>query len=68
MKKLGEDLIFISRIDGNGHINYPCRIERDKIRDSKKFEINCLSLSNRTFIASGFESYVVRLRKKDKKL
>ena len=64
MKKYGNELIFISQIDGNGLNVYPCSNYRNEIRDKQIFQINSLSLSNMTFIASGFNSYVVRLKNK----
>jgi hypothetical protein len=67
MKKKATELIFISRIkrDGSGtsrvfqrelkSLTNPPYIDRD-------FIINPLSLSEGTYIASGFNSYVVKLK------
>ena len=41
--------------------NYP-KVDDMGYLDDEVFEVNCLSLSNKTFIASGFNSFVVRIR------
>lgn len=61
MKKLGKELEFISVIkrDGSGvrmmdngdHLNHV------------SFEINCLSITEGTYIASEFNSFVVKIKK-----
>lgn len=67
MKKKANELIFISKIkrDGSGVVlitpEMQLNLETDKFIDDE-FEINTLSLSNSTFIASGFNSYVVKLK------
>jgi hypothetical protein len=50
MKKLGKELEFISfvRRDGSGN--------------EEEFEINTISMTYKTFIASGFNTWVVRLK------
>lgn len=75
MKKKGKKLEFISLIkrDGSGTIpigsknlkNYPqtaCVIYLNEV----KFKLTTLSLSEETFIASEFNSYVVKLKPKTK--
>jgi len=59
--KFGKDLIFISAIkrDGLGvHIVH----ENMEHLDDTQFAINCLSITNRTYIASEFNSYVVKFK------
>lgn len=58
----GKDLHFISVIkrDGSGTINIE---DSDNSRlDNESFKLTTLSLTMGTFIASGFNSYVVRKR------
>lgn len=73
MEKKGHELIFISFIkrDGSGTVkcgtewnesmDYP-KVDDMSYLDDETFTINCLSLSKQTFIASGFNSFVVRLK------
>jgi len=67
MTKKASELIFISRIlrDGNGvqqvTVEQQKQLENAKYVD-EEYELNPLSLSNKTFIASGFNSYVVKLK------
>jgi hypothetical protein len=68
MKKLAKELEFISWInrDGSGTKKVPksmlkMMLENDLAKDDE-FEINTLSMSNKTFIANGFNSFVVRLK------
>lgn len=67
MKRKASELIFISRIirDGSGTIpineKLQEQLQNDKLVDDK-YKINPLSLSNGTYIASGFNSYVVKLK------
>jgi hypothetical protein len=73
MKYKGKQLDFISFIkrDGTGTImvgtkwdknkSYP-KVDDMSYLDDEIFEVTCLSLSNKTFIASGFNSFVVRIR------
>ena len=58
----GKKLIFISVIkrDGSGTTNIEDR--NNSYLDEESFKINTLSLSNETFIASAFNSYVVKKR------
>lgn len=57
----GKDLIFISRIERDGSGVVP--VDDDKHLQTEKFELNCLSMTKETYIASGFNSYVVKLKK-----
>jgi len=65
MKVEASKLTFISQIkrDGTGvEILTPSQneeLQNDTI--DKWYEINSLSISNKTYIASGFNSYVVRI-------
>jgi len=73
MRKLGSELIFISwiRRDGSGTVScgtewneksdFP-KIDDMSYVDDELFTITCLSMSQRTFIASGFNSFVVKLK------
>lgn len=60
----GKELIFISRIkrDGSGVTD----VSKEKMDwlNNTIFVLNSLSISNKTYIACEFNSYVVRLRKK----
>jgi hypothetical protein len=73
MRKLGKELEFISFIkrDGSGTILVGNKWSRDSgypktddvsYLDDEYFEINTLSLSNKSYIASGFNSWVVKLK------
>lgn len=77
MEKLGSELVFISWIIRDGSGTIPCGIEWKKETDTPKlddmsyedneiFKLTCLSLSKRTFIASGFNSFIVKLKKTPK--
>tara|TARA_R110000851_G_scaffold314677_1_gene476840 strand:- start:926 stop:1132 length:207 start_codon:yes stop_codon:yes gene_type:complete len=68
MRKKASELKFISWIkrDGSGTEQVPksmlkMMLEND-ITKNNEFEINSLSLSNNTYIASGFNSFVVKLK------
>ena len=66
MKRYGTELIFISRISGDGK-----KIEDADISDYEKkdlFNLTCLSISNGTYIASSMSSYVVKLKNPPTKL
>ena len=61
MKKKGKKLNFISWIKRDGSGTEP--IEKDmSYFDETKFKMSRLSLSNDTWVASGFNSYVVKLK------
>ncbi len=62
MKKTGKELIFISCIsrDGSGTVKVS---EKLPAYENTQFEMNCLSVSLGTWIASEFNSYVVKIKK-----
>jgi len=64
MKKFGKELEFISRIrrDGSG-TSYVTDSEIISLADTP-FDITCLSIGNKTYIASQFNSYVVKFKNK----
>ncbi len=62
MKALGKELIFIGRIEGDGNKITSIKDKDMRLFDDDKFKINCLSMTNRTFIASGFNTYVVKFK------
>jgi len=68
MTKKPNELIFISRIkrDGSGTRKVFKKdikhLTENKFAKDDDYEINCLSISNGTYIASGFNSYVVKLK------
>jgi hypothetical protein len=73
MKAYARDLIFISQINRDGIGTTPVEenyikamLENDLMKDDE-FTIHCLSLSKKTYIAMGFNSFVVRLTDKFKK-
>ena len=73
MKKLGKELEFISFIkrDGSGTIpvgtlwnkesNHPDTYDVSYM-DDNVFDVNFLSITEETFIASGFNSWVVKMK------
>ena len=68
MKKKAHELEFISQIkrDGSGTVKVPkgylkAMLENPLMKD-EKFKIHCLSMSEKTFLAIGFNSFVVKLR------
>jgi SepF-like predicted cell division protein (DUF552 family) len=68
MKKYPHELEFISRIrrDGSGTEKITeedlKHFEENKFAKEDLYEINVLSMSEKTFIASGFNSYVVKIK------
>lgn len=75
MKKKGKDLEFISWIkrDGSGVIpigtpwNEDCdfpKVDDMSYEDETKFKLTCLSATERTFIASGFNSFIVKIKQR----
>lgn len=73
MRKLGKELEFISLVkrDGSGTIPVGTRWTKDtdhprtdnvSYMDKDEFEVNALSMTHKTFIASGFNTWVVRLK------
>lgn len=61
----GSRLEFISWIKRDGSGTEPITDDYLKILQDEKFDVNCLSLSENTHIASGFNSFVVRIKKAD---
>ncbi len=67
MTKKANELEFISRIkrDGSGTVAITDE-DKEFLSNSKyvdeKFILNSLSITEKTFIASGFNSYVVKLK------
>lgn len=62
MKKKGKKLIFISQINRDGSGTTPALKNANKVFAEDKFKITRLSLSEKTFIAAGFNSFVVKLK------
>ena len=68
MKRKAKDLIFISQIKRDGSGTEPVPEEmlenmlNNKFSKDDNFTINVLSMSNKTFIASGFNSFIVKLK------
>lgn len=69
-KAKAKDLEFISWIkrDGSGTEPVPHdmleSMLNNKFSKDDKYKLNVLSLSNKTYIASGFNSFVVKLKNK----
>ena len=61
MEKLGKELEFISRIKRNGSGTKRVKKPLIELMQGDTFKINCLSMTEKTFIASGFNSFVVRI-------
>lgn len=62
MKLAGKDLQFISRILRDGSGTEPT--EDMEFADNDIFKVRCLSISYETYIAIGFNSYVVKIKDK----
>lgn len=66
MVRKGRDLIFISQISGDGQriieITDQDFVKRNSLIEDGNFQINCLSISNGTYIASGTCTYIVKLK------
>lgn len=68
MKKKPSKLDFISQInrDGSGTIpvpkSYLKAMHENPYMKDQKLKLTCLSLTHGTFIASGFNSFVVKLK------
>ena len=67
-KAKAKDLEFISLIKRDGSGTEPVPYDmlesmlNNKFSKDDKYKLNVLSLSNKTFIASGFNSFVVKLK------
>lgn len=59
----GSELIFISQIDRDGRATEMVLDSDLKHLVKERFTLNRLSMSRETYIASGFNSYVVKLKK-----
>jgi hypothetical protein len=64
MRKLGEELEFISWIKRDGSGTDAISEDYLKMLQTEEFDVTCLSMSQGTFIASGFNSFVVKLKEK----
>ena len=67
MKKKPHELEFISQINRDGSGTVPVDEEMATglvtgLSADNKYKILCLSISEKTFIACGFNSYVVKLK------
>ncbi len=68
MEKQAHELEFISQIkrDGSGVTkvkkSYLKAMLENKLMKDKYFEVRCLSLSEKTFIAFNFNAFVVKLK------
>lgn len=63
MERFGSELIFISRIFGNGkQIEIIENATNKTYSETELYKLNSLSISNGTYIASGMSSYVVKLK------
>jgi hypothetical protein len=62
MKLKGKQLIFISRIlrDGSGVVDCS-KLDMSNLNDDN-FEINCLSITLKTYIATEMNAFVVKLK------
>ena len=63
MNKLGKELIFISWIKRDGSGTEKISKKHLNILQEDEFDLTCLSLTEKTYIASGFNSFVVKLKK-----
>ena len=61
MEKLGKELEFISRIKRDGSGTKRVKKKLIELMQGDRFKINRLSMTEKTFIASGFNSFVVRI-------
>lgn len=66
MKRVnGSELIFISQIKRDGSGTSKRGVSKkmvDEYLSKEEFTVLCLSMSNRTYIAHGFNSYVVQFK------
>lgn len=62
MKKFGKELDFISQINRDGSGTSPISTSYLELMQEEKFKLRCLSMSEKTFIASYFNSFVVKLK------
>ena len=62
MTRTGKNLIFISRIKFDGQGIEPFDSDWLEHVAEQRFRLNCLSVSDGTWIASGMSTYVVKLK------
>lgn len=65
MKTQGKNLIFISRINADGKST---KVKQSSIKlfEDDTYELNCLSITNETYIASAMNTFVVKIKETDK--
>ena len=63
MKKKGSDLEFISWINRDGSGTSDITKDHLEVLQDEKFKLIGLSIKENTFIAHGFNSFVVRIKK-----
>lgn len=61
MKLKGKQLIFISRINRSG-LSLEILTEQPANERQTIFNLTCLSITNKTYIANEFNSYVVKIK------
>jgi len=66
MRLQGKHLIFISRIIRDGSGTAEVSESEIEINKEEDFKIHSLSISEKTHIACGFNSYVVRIKTTEK--
>lgn len=62
MKKFGRELEFISWINRDGSGTKPVSDSLVEILQEEKFKLHCLSLTQKTFIVHGMNSFVVKIK------
>ena len=62
MEKLGKELEFISWIKRDGSGAKMVKKKLIELMQEDTFKVSCLSMTEKTFIASGFNSFVVKLK------
>lgn len=58
----GSELIFLRRIQRDGSGTRMVRKDYIEMMKDDTFQVKCLSMSQKTYIAMGFNSFVVRLK------
>lgn len=61
----GSELEFIAWIHRDGSGVTPMAGKDTTVAERQTYSLNCLSITQDTYIASGFNSYVVRLKRKE---
>ena len=59
----GHELIFLKRIDKYGDSSPKPAHEDNRHYNDDNFQITCLSISEGTYIAHGFSTWIVKLKK-----